>query len=995
MPLSNDLISQFVKITKDETKAKPETSTYGTVVGELDGRATLRLDGSDLITPASKTADVRPGDRVTVMIKNHTAVITGNLSSPAARIADLMKAGVDIATFEAMLAGTATIAQLEAVEARVDDLDAKTLTADQIDAVEAVIDILDAGVATIKDLSVVEARVDVLEADMLTVENANLKYAKISDLDATNADIYRLSGSLAEFQTATANNFTSVNATIENLKTEYANIDFSNIGEAAIKKFYSTSGIIKNLTVADGTYTGELVGVTITGDLIKANTILADRLVTKGSDGLYYKLNTDGIKVEAEQTNQNSLDGSVILAKSITATKISVSDLVAFGATIGGFHITDNALYSGVKTAVGNTTRGIYLDNDGQMAFGDADRFVKYYKDGSAYKLSLAADDISLSGNSLSTAMGNLANGLQSATTSIMQLSNEINVNVTETTNLGTRMTTFEQTASGITARLNTVESYDISGRNLIANTACLTTSNCKIQSSTGSLTRTAEGLKLVCGSDTARNGFILPLVADGCLINGQKYTLSFEYRTNLTASGTIYSLQRTSPNVSVSNGGALIASETEWQTFRITFSSDNINVRVCHAILIPYVNGIGNWIEIRDRTLKLEIGTVATNWCSAHEDASFAAKTATNYLGFSSSGLVVGDMTASTLGKNVLIDSEAVKVRTGSAVNAVFGADIIELAKDNESATISMLKGAFKIYYDADNSDGGFGVYGMTSSGKERLAFQPVNENDNLTLGWGGYADKANSTNLYGHKMYLTTNEDIILNPGSGKIQMDGNVVLTNGRNLFGTNTAGAMRSMALWSSDDQILFGYGSYANNEGSVYYSGNNIYVRSKNDIRLVTAHETVILQDGDGSATYNAFFKPVSNGKCTLGASANRWYAVYAANATIQTSDAREKENFISLDDRHSQLFDKLRPVQYNFINGNGRRCYGLIAQDVLSAMEELGIGEHELDLVHHDTWFDEESQTTRDSFGLAYANLIAMLIHEVQQLKRERRNNYA
>lgn len=48
----------------------------------------------------------------------------------------------------------------------------------------------------------------------------------------------------------------------------------------------------------------------------------------------------------------------------------------------------------------------------------------------------------------------------------------------------------------------------------------------------------------------------------------------------------------------------------------------------------------------------------------TANTNAGNAAKTATNYLNFSSSGLVVGDMTASTLGKNVLIDSDSVDIR-------------------------------------------------------------------------------------------------------------------------------------------------------------------------------------------------------------------------------------------------------------------------------------------------------------------------------------------
>ena len=266
MPLSNDLISQFVKITKEENKTKPETSTYGTVVGEIDGRATIRLDGSDFITPASKTADVRPGDRVTVMIKNHTAVITGNLSSPAARVADLLQAGVDMESFEALLAGTASIGELNAIEARVDDLETKTLTADQIDAVEAVIDILDAGVVTVKDLSVVEARVEVLESDMLTATNADLKYARISDIDATNAEIYQLSSSYAEFKNATADRLSANEAVINSLSSTYATVAMLNAAKARITDLEADVADIDTLIF--GSATGDTIQTSFANSVI-------------------------------------------------------------------------------------------------------------------------------------------------------------------------------------------------------------------------------------------------------------------------------------------------------------------------------------------------------------------------------------------------------------------------------------------------------------------------------------------------------------------------------------------------------------------------------------------------------------------------------------------------------------------------------------------------------------------------------------------------------
>ena len=189
---------------------------------------------------------------------------------------------------------------------------------------------------------------------------------------------------------------TSLKATDAELK--YANIDFTNIGKAAMEYFYAQSGLIKNVVVGDQTITGELIGVTIKGDLIEGNTIVADKLVIKGNDGLYYKLNTDGMHVEAEQTEYNSLNGSIIQAKSITATKIAVDDLVAFDATIAGFKITDEAIYSGAKSSALNNTRGIYLGKDGQLAFGDGNNYLKFYKDVSGnFKLAISASSMTFS----------------------------------------------------------------------------------------------------------------------------------------------------------------------------------------------------------------------------------------------------------------------------------------------------------------------------------------------------------------------------------------------------------------------------------------------------------------------------------------------------------------------------------------------------------------------------------------------------------------------
>ena len=85
--IPNDLIAQFAKVTRNK-KEKIERTVYGTYV-EKDGKHYVRLDGSNELTPAKTTVDMFDGERVIVMIKNHAAIVTGNISSPAARTADV------------------------------------------------------------------------------------------------------------------------------------------------------------------------------------------------------------------------------------------------------------------------------------------------------------------------------------------------------------------------------------------------------------------------------------------------------------------------------------------------------------------------------------------------------------------------------------------------------------------------------------------------------------------------------------------------------------------------------------------------------------------------------------------------------------------------------------------------------------------------------------------------------------------------------------------
>ena len=410
MNLSNELISQFVKATKDDKKTSTESTVYGTTV-VYGGKTYVRLDGSDLLTPVRTTTDVKDDERVTVMIKDHTATITGNISSPSARTDDVKEVANQISEFDVIISHELTTEELEATNATIQNLRAHLANIDELHAVYAEIEALEAKFADVEylnatDIEAINANIESIEAQFGTFTDLSTE-----ELEALNADIQILKGYTAEFTYVSTDVLEAVKADIKDLDVKklsaeqadirYVNIDFANIDNAWFDEFYAKSGIIEQVTISEGVVVRELVGVTIKGDLIEGNTIKADKLVVKGSDGLYYKLNIEaGATTSAEVTEeelQNGLHGTAIIAKTITAEKIAVDDLVAFDATIGGFNITNKSIYSGVKSSVVNTTRGIYLDNEGQAAFGDATNFVKYYKDQNGnYKLEISADSILL-----------------------------------------------------------------------------------------------------------------------------------------------------------------------------------------------------------------------------------------------------------------------------------------------------------------------------------------------------------------------------------------------------------------------------------------------------------------------------------------------------------------------------------------------------------------------------------------------------------------------
>ena len=395
--LSRNIIKRYVQVASPEKITSNSETVYGTVVNEGE-TLYVKIDGSNILTPVSSTIDIKANDRVLVLVKNHEATVIGSPSSPTARLEELTKLGGKVTKLDTVVASKVGADELVAIQASIDNLNANKLSVKDAELKYATIEKLDAENATINGkLTAYEASIEGLKADKIDASEVEAKYATIKSLEATDAKFDKLDTTYAKVTALDAQkariddlDANKLSATDADLK--YADIDFANIGEAAVEKFYAVSGIIQNLTLETGVVVKELVGVKIKGDLIEGNTIQADKLVVKGSDGLYYKLNIEGGATTSEQVSeedlQNGLSGSIIVAKSITAEKVAVDDLVAFGATIGGFHITatdietnkPGAIYSGTKESATNTELGLYLDNEGQIALGDKDNYLKFYK---------------------------------------------------------------------------------------------------------------------------------------------------------------------------------------------------------------------------------------------------------------------------------------------------------------------------------------------------------------------------------------------------------------------------------------------------------------------------------------------------------------------------------------------------------------------------------------------------------------------------------------
>lgn len=610
MDLSSELITQFAKLTTVKETTKKESTVYGTAVKYQDSMY-VKIDGSDLLTPINTTTTIQEGERVLVSIKDHNAIVTGNLSNPSASSSEVVDITNQVKDLKIIVADKVSTTDLEAVNAEIRNLKANKAEISELKATNA----------EITNLKVNKAEVEDLKATNATIDNLKATKAEVEDLKATNATITSLKSSIANIDTVLAGNISSDNIQTGGITGDNLNMDTIFVRDANIIDLNASK-------INAGT----------------VNTNLVD--IQSGSGNLTLKDNTIQIKdttrvrvqIGKDASNDYSMsvwdaNGKLMFdARGLTEAAIKDSiirnDMIATDANISGNKLDIDSVITEVNQNGTTTLKSskVKLDTLGQtldVAFSSlktqADDTKKktesnttqigveqgrintliqdttIEKDGSSLKLKDAYTKTEQTVNGLSKTVGeqastltNLSKTVSTNTSSISQLSDSIKTKVE---------------ASYVVDAINKIE---IGSVNLLEGTSkdfeSYSTGQYAIYLDDGTLTLSNTGLK--AGDNVTFRVYLKPTTNKGA-----RARITYYYGTDATSNtyNAVY-------------GDIIKLGEEGYSTVTLELPSNitekGIRVGIQSTDTSTTVSAIGEYKEA-----KLERGTKATAWSSAQED--------------------------------------------------------------------------------------------------------------------------------------------------------------------------------------------------------------------------------------------------------------------------------------------------------------------------------------------------------------------------------------
>ena len=300
MGLSSELASQFAKVTNDSSRNTNGTKLYGTItmLGEVPH---VKLDGTEELTPISRTVEVAEGDRVEVMIANHSATVTGNLTDPSIGI---VRAG----NLESKITQTAEQIQLQVSDLE-KNLDSKiTQTATEIRS----------------EVTDLDGR---FSENITTVENG-IRNDMTNSLASMSDTLTGLSNDLSGLEESTNSSISTINASIETLTFNVSDLD---------SKITQTAAEIRSEVSAEVTDLNATIVNTETGirDTISIEVASLDSKITQTATSIQTdvsaKFETVDGEIEKFSTFKQTVEGFSFMGTGGTV-KISGGDINLTGS---------------------------------------------------------------------------------------------------------------------------------------------------------------------------------------------------------------------------------------------------------------------------------------------------------------------------------------------------------------------------------------------------------------------------------------------------------------------------------------------------------------------------------------------------------------------------------------------------------------------------------------------------------------------------------------
>jgi hypothetical protein len=347
------------------------------------------------------------------------------------------------------------------------------------------------------------------------------------------------------------------------------------------------------------------------------------------------------------------------------------------------------------------------------------------------------------------------------------------------------------------------------------------------------------------------------------------------------------------------------------------------------------------------------------TNGPATADLATFFNVEKDNWLTTTQQGEIDGQYIVTRQGINgdcggILLDIRKVKSGTGGSVTIESGnrwVDSNEVRLIHIQAIMNFLEGA-----GGHSGNTGYGFYAEAQAGNPFAAFYAGGLNDGGANSPGGFQN------------LLVYYSDRLANSGVLVYKIDG-----NGRTGAPFGTA-ALPSYSFHDDPDT-----GIYRISANALAISTNGLF-------------RWVIDSAGD--------FWPGSDNAYSVGKASNRASVIYSATGTINTSDARSKQQITDLSEIEKSVAISIKGMlkKFKFNDSVARKGdaarwhFGVIAQDIKDIFSKNGLNAEEYGLFCYDEWPElpeiknddgeiiQEARLAGNSYGIRYDELLAFII---------------